>query len=454
MEDNNQGMARVYVSALNAEVSAMAVEGAGGLTALAYNQESSITVTVASSGSEGLTSVGVRLYLGDPSAGGVSVGTDRRATSVPAGGSKTVSFPFTPAQLGTFRLFALVDPNDELMEFNELDNEADMAVTVGHPPIWDDIADLQMVEDGTKFIDLTRYITDYDTDLEMVELSINAITTNMVTATISGKVVKIEPTSDWFGQFELELLLDDGDFSAITDLGVTVSPSNDAPRFRNEGAGEVISLMEGERFHFVFDAVDPDGEPVMFTDNSELFDISPEGVIDYTPTFDDIGYSPIHVFRVIATDGRAQAFFPLTLEFELLNTAPEVSLPSEIFLVVGTTLTMEVDGWDREGDGLTFSDDTDMFNIIPMTGQVVFTPTESMVGEHEIIISVTDGVHETSMNVTLYIYDKVETRDTETANTVALTAEIALVIIGILFIFNFRRRAEKERRRLEEEGEE
>ncbi len=446
LEENNVASASIMVSAMNARATLVEVDGGGGSTALPYNTETNIAVHVTSTGTATLMSVPVRLFLGDPAAGGRAIGPDRTVTSVAPGTTQVLLFPYTPASTGRFKLVAVVDPEDGIMEFDELDNEADLWVTVGHPPLWDAVPIIQMVEDNPKELDLTRYLTDYDTDMADLEVTVFSIGTVNVDATIAGKVLRIQPDRDWFGSFDLEVMVDDGDFTAIADLAVTVAPSNDPPRFRNEVPSEPFNLTEGQRFSYIFDAYDPDGETVTFTDNSDLFDVSPDGVIDYTPSFEDIAYSPIHVFLVIASDGVAQSFFPMILQLVTENTPPELYLPEYLFLVVGQPLTFRVDATDREGDQLTFVEDSDFFEIVAGTGQFGFTPTASMVGQHTVTFNVTDGTHHASGEVEFIIYDKEEEeRDTSNVTIVVLTAQIALVVIGLLYIVNFRRRVARER---------
>jgi hypothetical protein len=450
LEDNNVASGRVFASALNARAVSMRVEGGAGSSALPFSTESTISVSIESTGPGTIDSASVRLFIGDPSAGGLPVGSDRIVSSVPAGTQREVTFPFTPTQLGSFKLFALVDPDDEIMEFDEMDNEAELAVNVGHPPTWTVIPTAHMVEDYDKAFDLTKYLTDFDTEVLDLEVSVLSIGTNKANVTLQGKVLLIDPDQDWFGSFDVELVVTDGEFDATTSFGVLVEPRNDPPRFRN--TGNIMPVSEGERFHYIFDAFDPDGDPVTFTDNSELFDVSTGGEIDFTPTFEDISMGLIHVFRVIASDGTDQAFYPITLEFELLNTAPMIDLPEEIVLVVGESFSFVVDGEDREDDPLTYSEDSDFFEIIPGTGQILFTPTQSDIGEHNLSVTVTDGTVETTAYVTLYIYDaETEARDTTNVSYAVLAGQLAIIAIGLLYIFNFRRRKQREAERKAEE---
>ncbi|NOQ54645.1 MAG: hypothetical protein GQ558_08585 [Thermoplasmata archaeon] len=434
LEDNNWGSALVYVSAMNAKAASIGVAGAGGDTALPFGDEAEIAVTVEATGTEAVPPTTVRLYLGDPAAGGLPVGSDRTTSTIPAGGDSVVTFMYTPAQVGNFRLFAVIDPDGQLKEFDTTDNQIDLAIFVGHPPIWSPIMEVQMVEDNTKRLELNRYLTDYDNDIVDIEVTVYSVSTNRVTLTVEGLVLVIDPDKNWFGDFEVELQADDGNFRSLVGFSVHVEARNDAPIFNNTEEPP-IHLLEGEGWYYVFDVYDPDGDEVFLTDNSELFDVTIDGIIDFTPSYFAIRYSPIHVFRVIATDGIAQSYFPMTLEFELVNTAPEMRLPEQLFAVEGQAFAFQVQAWDREDDPLTFTDDSDMFDIIPTTGQIMFTPTNNMVGKHNVTITVSDGEFEVNGSVEFYIYEAaVEQRDLVNTGWAVLAGQTALLIIGAIFL--------------------
>ncbi len=446
LETNNVASSQIHVSAINARAGPMTI--VGGATALPYGQQVDVRVDVLSTGSQDLPPVRVRLYLGDPAAGGVAVGTDKVTGTISPGSRQSLDFQYTPTQVGTFKLFAVIDPTSQVLEFDRTDNKAELSIRVGHPSIWGVIPEVQMVEDFTKTVDMTKYLTDFDTPVTSLELSVVSVTTNRVAVSVSDLVVTIDPDSNWHGEFSVEVAVDDGDFTVATAFDVRVEARNDPPVFNNTDPG--FTLEEGQRWYYAFDVFDPDGEPVFFTDNSELFDISPDGVIDYTPTFEDISYSPIHVFRVIASDGLAQSYFPMTLEFRSMNTAPELTLPERLFAVEGEPFSYQVLALDREGDALTFGDDSDIFDIIPTTGQIVFTAVNSNVGKHMVTITVSDGEHTANATVEFYIYEAgFEDRDVEGAGWAILAMEVALIVVGLLFLFNLRRRQNKEARERE-----
>jgi cell division protein FtsN len=84
----------------------------------------------------------------------------------------------------------------------------------------------------------------------------------------------------------------------------------------------------------------------------------------------------------------------------ILNASYEWNVISSSSYIVGTTITVMEDSvaeiyvtaYDpADHDTLTFSDDTELFNIEPQTGKILFTPTNDDVGEHDVEITVDDG---------------------------------------------------------------
>jgi len=319
-------------------------------------------------------------------------------------------------------------------------------ITVAQTPFWDPIPDVQMVEDVEKQLDLTRYIHDYDTDVRNITLSVVSVSTQEVTVLVQGMVVTIAPYPDWSGELDVEVQADDGDFKVPTSFHVVVTVRNDAPRFRN--AEHNATLHEGVPWHYQLDAYDPDGDVVSYTDNTEFFDVSATGAVDWTPEWDQIEASSILVVRFIATDGSAQTYYAMTIELVANNTPPALRLPARLLLVEGEPFTYTARATDREGDALTYSvsfgKGRTLFDIIP-TGQIMFTPTSGMVGEHNVTVTVTDG--RTSVNASMVL----EVVGVESGGGMSpavgyavLAIELAIVVVGLLYFIYYRNRQTRE----------
>ncbi|MGE5276880.1 MAG: PKD domain-containing protein [Acidobacteriota bacterium] len=91
------------------------------------------TLTVHNAGDLATGSFAVKLYVGDPSAGGALVGTQTVTGPFVAGDSTTVSFSFTePSTTGD--LVAVADADGDIAESSETNNTAVIPLGSNHPP--------------------------------------------------------------------------------------------------------------------------------------------------------------------------------------------------------------------------------------------------------------------------------------------------------------------------------
>ena len=445
LEDDNAGSTTVYVSGYDAVLRQLRVKG-GGVATLPVNEPAEIEAEVLNEGSIALDGVTVRLYLGEPGGGGLQVGDDVQTPAIAPGAWRAVALPYRPSAVGQFKLVAVADPVDVLPEFDEGDNAAELWVKVAHMPSWDAIPDVPMVEDVPKDLDVTRYLHDHDTDVGALVLSVVSATTDKVGVSVSGLVVRLTPEEDWSGEFDVVLQVTDGDFAVDASFHVSVAARNDAPRFRN--VVHEATVREGETWRFQLDAFDPDGEDVSYTDNSGHFDVGADGLVEWTPTWEQIEATPIHVVRFVATDGAAQTYYAMNLVLVANDTAPALRLPTRLAAKVGAEFLYTFQAVDREGDALTwsvsFGKDDAIFDVIPTTGQVMFVPTGRMAGEHNITVRVTDGEHPVEGWVIIDVLSEEEDGGTPAAEYVVLAIELAILVMCLLYIPYHRARRRRE----------
>jgi hypothetical protein len=358
--------------------------------------------------------------------------------------------------VGTFKLVAIADPADELAEFDETDNRASVTVKVAHPPYWDAIPPVILVEDSEKQFEVRRYIHDDDTPVDDITVAVVSVSTDRADVRVDGLVVTVTPEPDWSGDFQVELQASDGDFEVPVVFDVSVGVRNDAPRFRN--TVHEATLHEGVEWRFALDAYDPDGDPVSFTDNSEFFDVAEDGMVMWTPTWEQIEQAPIVAVRFIATDGSAQTYYAMTLTIVANDTPPVLDLPRRLVASAGEEFLYTVRATDREGAALTYSVDfgegEELFAIIPSTGQFAFVPSRDMRGEHNITVRVSDGTHTTEDWVVIEVLAPEQYADWEARNYVVLAVELAIIVVGILYVPYYQRRRRREAAAREEAARE
>jgi predicted GH43/DUF377 family glycosyl hydrolase len=72
------------------------------------------------------------------------------------------------------------------------------------------------------------------------------------------------------------------------------------------------------------------------------------------------------------------------------NAPPVVSLVPDLEIRVDEPFTYQVDAYDPDGDSLTYSDDTELFDIDPITGLIGVSPDSADIGSHFITVAVSD----------------------------------------------------------------
>ncbi len=156
----------------------------------------------------------------------------------------------------------------------------------------------------------------------------------------------------------------------------------------------LAQLTEGELFEYIVGFTDPDieedpSETHTFRVDPPLFEILPGGVIDFTPSNDHVGTH--HVNLTVTDAGGLSHTLPWELEVTNVNQPPTLDPIEEQFWREDGAVFLVITASDPDVDDvLTFSDTTSMFDIDPLTGEINFTPAQSMVGKHQVRIQVKD----------------------------------------------------------------
>lgn len=177
---------------------------------------------------------------------------------------------------------------------------------------------------------------------------------------------------------------------SITEQGFTISVynANDAPVL--EFIGD-LTAYEDQLFEFQVNGSDEDiGDKLDYFDNSDLFRIDEDsGMISFVPSNDDVGTYTIRI--TVKDTSNAQDYETLTFTIQNANDPPSIDFLSYYQLTedVPFYVTVNADDVDMD-DTLTFGDDTTLFDIDPLTGEISFTPNNDNVGRHVVNISVED----------------------------------------------------------------
>lgn len=99
-----------------------------------------ITAQIANDGVQDVANLTVRLYDGDPAAGGLQIGSDISVATLPGLARTPVQVVWdTTGKTGDHAIFVVADPDGLLTEYNEVDNSASKAIAVKAPPVSPDL---------------------------------------------------------------------------------------------------------------------------------------------------------------------------------------------------------------------------------------------------------------------------------------------------------------------------
>ena len=157
----------------------------------------------------------------------------------------------------------------------------------------------------------------------------------------------------------------------------------------------------GEAYTYQVTAQDMDGDALSYAvvvtgteDPPAGMAIAADGLIEWTPTSDDVG---IHPLTVTVEDGRGgsdeQAFVLLVQSSDADNIYPEIISVPVASAAPETTYTYDVDAQDLDGDTLSYElvvAPTDM-TIDGATGLITWAIPGDGEGSHRVEVQVTDG---------------------------------------------------------------
>ncbi|MBI2664462.1 S8 family serine peptidase [Candidatus Woesearchaeota archaeon] len=214
---------------------------------------------------------------------------------------------------------------------------------------------------------------------------------------VSNSSMALQTTFNDAGRYRLRIIVSDGFDNVSQDFVLTIVNVN-RPAVISP-AGE-LNAVEDAFFSFTLSASDPDGDVIRFTDNTSLFNINLfTGAVGFTPRQGDVG---AHSILFTVSDGNLSSDSAAILFVRPANDAPSIGFVSPQFAAAGALFTLQLTATDPDGDNLSFSADTLIFNI-SSTGLINFTPGIGDFGSHLINVSVSDGLAGDKMVLNLVI---------------------------------------------------
>ncbi|MDP8241096.1 MAG: Ig-like domain-containing protein [Candidatus Hatepunaea meridiana] len=196
--------------------------------------------------------------------------------------------------------------NNETIEV--VANAQDMAVTPNRGRIrWEFVTrlgaapivmlpDTSFNEDEELVINLHQYISDIDHIRQELDVTAELLegADNAELVIDEDGVLRLGVNDNWFGRLTVEVSVTDPDEQFASDIMmINVIPVNDAPRFNEM---EDMEIDQGGWIETMATATDIDpGDELIFSDNSDLFDITPGGRMVFRTTRDMCGSNEIEL---------------------------------------------------------------------------------------------------------------------------------------------------------------
>ena len=210
-------------------------------------------------------------------------------------------------------------------------------------------------------------------------------------------VVNWVPTTDQVGEYWVWIIADDQKLgTAELSFSLQVQdPNNNAPVIENPS--QDITINVGQPYQHQIDATDIDNNTLTYElqiwpepDNAS---ISTEGVIDWTPTLEDVGE---HRAFITVSDGRlgtAEHNYKITVVTGGANLPPAITSTPVTAINEGSLYQYDVEATDPNGDVLSYGLVTSPTNmtIDADTGEIAWYPSIEQVGINNIEVVVEDG---------------------------------------------------------------
>ncbi|MFT3883602.1 MAG: putative Ig domain-containing protein [Gemmatales bacterium] len=178
---------------------------------------------------------------------------------------------------------------------------------------------------------------------------------------------------------------------ALQSFTINVGQGNSAPVFTSE---PTLQAVIGRPWQYRATGSDAENSALVFSLNQGPtgLSISPEGVVNWTPTAGQLGNHSVQLRVSDGQGGEAIQLFTLNVVASAPNTDPVITGSPRTSTRVGDLYLAQLNAHDADGDPLTFSLPTAPAGMsIDYDGKIHFVPVSSQLGAHQVTVRVEDG---------------------------------------------------------------
>jgi hypothetical protein len=174
----------------------------------------------------------------------------------------------------------------------------------------------------------------------------------------------------------------------------------------------VLEAMEAHLYEYIVKAEDGDIEDVLeysiLEGPSNMSINATSGRISWKPVLDQLG---THDITVMVDDGELNSTQDFSVSVSIRNTEdnrlPIINTEPIIRATVGVEYYYDIDAYDDDWDPLTYTLVTgpEEMTLDKITGELVWLPRMSDVGDHEVVVNVSDGQDRVFQRFTINVTD-------------------------------------------------
>jgi len=290
---------------------------------------------------------------------------------------------------------------------------SDVVVTVlaiNDAPIIAPIDEITVEEDsGAYTVDLN--VTDVDTNASDITLSVSSSDESIATVSLLGTTLQITPLANMSGDVYITIEANDGENNAVLSFPFIITAVNDVPEITDDtftvAAGDSTSL------DILSNDSDADGDTLAIlgcnTDNINGSVNVDDFSIEYSI---DADFEGTESFTCEVSDGMVTVEENVTVIVS--NNHPPVVPNVTLTMLIGDTITGQIQASDEDNDSLTFSvvADGSPYITATLSSDGVYSVTAEQVGKGEIKLAVSDGTTTTYATYTIKVIYSQENADT------------------------------------------
>jgi len=276
-------------------------------------------------------------------------------------------------------------------------DSATVTITVNavpDPPTLAPIGDKSVSENSL----LSFLISATDPDDDLITYSCPNLPSGAV---LSGETFAWTPTSGQAGVYEVTFVASDGQQQDSETITITVINVNRQPLF-TPAIGDK-SVFEGNELRFTISAIDPDGDPIMYSaPNLPTRAVFSGDTFTWTPGYKQSGWYQV---TFVASDGQDQDSETITITVKNQNGPPTIAEIGDKSVSENSLLSFLISATDPDDDLITYSCPNLPSGAV-LTGETfAWTPTSGQAGVYEVTFVASDGQLQDSQTITISVVD-------------------------------------------------